>query len=194
MLFLPLLQILPFALLGVGRRQPQSPSYQTSIGPLQALTLGSFISSLHSSEGTYVAMEIILEATQALFLFVPQLTPTERTEWTRRGETCCSVAFGLTPGQLESGRKLDRNINSYVHTEWRTLGFVSSKITTLLTLVKRSLWRGTRLSFFSGWAGVLPVELALCGKWGPLPLIHCHWPETHLLHWFYWHYLNNCFW
>lgn len=41
---------------------------------------------LHSSKGTYAAMEIILEVTQALLLFVPQLTPTEGTEWTRRGE------------------------------------------------------------------------------------------------------------
>lgn len=58
---------------------------------------------LHSSKGTYAAMEIVLEVTQALLLFVPQLTPTERTERTRRGGTCCSVAFGQTPGQLDSG-------------------------------------------------------------------------------------------
>lgn len=76
---------------------------------------------LHSSKGIYVAMEIILEATQALFLSVAQQTPTESAEWTGRGETCslscCNVASGQTPGQLEWGRKLDRNINSYINIE-----------------------------------------------------------------------------
>lgn len=42
---------------------------------------------LHSSKGTYAAMEIILEVTQALLLFVPQLTPTE-SEQSGRGDDC----------------------------------------------------------------------------------------------------------
>lgn len=55
------------------------------------------------------------------------------------------------------GRKLDRNINSYTHTRAhthpvrQTLRFVSAESTTLLSLVPRSLWRGTQL-FWLSWS------------------------------------------
>lgn len=127
MLFSLLLQILQFALLVFARTLLWSSTNQTSIGPLQAL--GSRViylfpslacTKLHSSKGIYAAMEIILEVTQALLLFVPQLTPTERTERTKRRkgeESSCSIAFGWTPGQLDSGVDKNRNIT---HTNTHT--------------------------------------------------------------------------
>ena len=72
---------------------------------------------LYSSKGTYAAMEIILEVTQALLLLVPQLTPTERTEWTRRKrEISCSMAFGQTPGQLDCGVGNSAETQTHIHT------------------------------------------------------------------------------
>ena len=98
MLFSSLFQILQLALLGIGKRRPQSSSKQTSIGPLQALTLESFIPFLSwhvpscvLQAGTYAAMEIILEVTQALL--VPLPTPRETKE-EKRQEACGSMAFG----------------------------------------------------------------------------------------------------
>lgn len=82
----PLLQILQFALLGLGKRQPRSSSDQTSIGPLRALALGSFISFFSWHAPSCILPNALMQQWKSFWkwprpfsFFVPQLTPTERT-------------------------------------------------------------------------------------------------------------------
>lgn len=136
----PLLQILQFALLGLGKRQPRSSSDQTSIGPLRALALGSFISFFSWHAPSCILPNALMQQWKSFWkwprpfsFFVPQLTPTERT---RRN---CGRGEGgeeRVPGQLDTPAHTQC-------THWET------KPSVLLLLVfrfaQRSLWRGKRL-------------------------------------------------
>ena len=88
---------------------------------------------LHSSKGTYAAMEIVLEVTQALLLFVPQFTPTERAGRTRRGEQKLVVVWPLDRLHVSRtvGQKT-RQKHKLIHTRTRAHTHTHSETNTAL--------------------------------------------------------------
>lgn len=161
-----LLQILQFALLGLGKRQPRSSSNQTSIGPLQALTPGSFISFLPWHIPSCILPKALMlqwkwfwKWPRLFSLLCPSSRPQRKQSGQggmqeSRGETSCSVAFGKMlqvswPAPL-SYAKTQTHSNSYtVHTQKETLCFVSCESTTQLGTSPCGEVRGVWLSWSS---------------------------------------------
>lgn len=150
MLFSPLLQILQFALLGLGKRQPRSSSDQTSIGPLRALALGSFISFFSWHAPNCILPNALMQQWKSFWMwprpfsfFVPQLTPTERT---RRN---CGR------GEGGEGSRSVRHSSSYtVHTlRDKTKCFASPGL-QICTKIALERYKASLAS-----TGLLPVEL-----------------------------------